>query len=111
MQIANLTKEKMGKRDFRMAVLVRGPDYIFARSMLITSSDVITPFSLLWLSTTGRVTRLYLSNNSATSFSSTPSWEKTSGSWVRESIGVVGGARTILARGTAPTSVPWESTR
>jgi len=47
--------------------------YNFARSMLITSSEVITPVSLLCSSTTGIISRLYLSNNSATSFSPRPS--------------------------------------
>src|SRR5271157_2313883 len=83
--------------------------YNFARSMLITSSEVMTPVSLLCSSTTGRVSRLYLSNSSATSFSATPSWARTSGSWVSESMGVEGWASTSLARGTAPTRVPRES--
>src|ERR1700722_15886759 len=88
-----------------------GATYSLARRMLITSSEVITPVSLLWSLTTGRVSRLYLSKSSANSLSLAPSRLETSGSWMRESMEVVPSARTILARGTAPTRVPWESTR
>src|SRR5581483_3883993 len=83
----------------------------FARSMLMMSSEVITPVSRLASSTTGRVIRLYLSNSSATSFSSAPAWVEMSGSCVRDSRGAVGWARTILESGTAPARVPCESTR
>jgi len=43
--------------------------YSLLRSMAITSSEVMTPTSLLCSSMTGRVTRLYLSKSSATSLS------------------------------------------
>src|ERR1700732_4229658 len=79
--------------------------YNLARNMLITSSDVMTPVSRLWSSTTGRVWRLYLSNSSATSFSSTPSCARTSGSWMSESMGVEGCASTNLASGNAAVRV------
>jgi len=85
--------------------------YSLARSRLITSSEVITPVNLLWSSITGRVSRLYLSNSSANSFSPAPARHEISGSWVRESNGVSGEARTSLAKGTAPASVPCESIR
>src|SRR6266700_1987385 len=48
--------------------------YRFARSRLMMSSEVITPVNFLLSSTTGKVSRLYLSNSSATSFSFTPAW-------------------------------------
>lgn len=61
-----------------------------ARSMLMTSSEVTTPTNLLCLLMTGRVSRLYLSKSSATSFSEVVSWLRIRGSWVRESIAVEG---------------------
>src|SRR6185312_1363853 len=60
------------------------PDYSFDRNMLITSSEVITPTNFLSLFTTGRVSRLYLSNNSATSISPVCSSQEIRGSWERE---------------------------
>src|SRR5216683_5995036 len=85
--------------------------YRFARSRLMMSSEVITPVNFLLSSTTGSVSRLYLSNNSATSFSFAPAWVEIRGSCVSASMGVSGVASTSLASGTAPARVPWESTR
>jgi hypothetical protein len=48
--------------------------YSLARSMLITSSAVITPVKRPSSSITGRVSRLYLSKVAATVFSSAPGW-------------------------------------
>src|SRR5215469_1788554 len=85
--------------------------YSFWRRRLITSSEVITPVRRLASSTTGKVSRLYLSKSSATSFSEALAWQEIRGSWVRASKGVAGVASTILARGTVPERVSRESTR
>src|SRR6185312_6716219 len=85
--------------------------YSFARSRLITSSEVITPVSLPSSSTTGRVIRLYLSNSSATSFSLAPAWQEIRGSMLSGSKGSVGWASTSLGNVTAPTSRPSGSSR
>src|SRR4051812_40113356 len=85
--------------------------YNSARNKLITSSDVMTPVNFLSSSTTGSVTRLYLSNNSATSCSPAPASHEISGSWVSVSKTSSESASTNLDNGTAPARVPWESTR
>src|SRR6185437_13317250 len=46
--------------------------YRLARSRLMMSSEVMTPVNFLLSSTTARVSRLYLSKSSATSFSLAP---------------------------------------
>src|SRR5579864_5529289 len=85
--------------------------YSFARSRLITSSEVITPVSLPSSSTTGRVNRLYLSNSSATSFSLAPAWQEIRGSMLSGSKGSLDWASTSLGSMTAPTSRPSGSSR
>src|SRR6266498_1896973 len=85
--------------------------YNFARSRLITSSEVITPVSMPSSSTTGRVSRLYLSNKAATSLSRHPAWQEISGSCVSDTSLSSDFASTILASGTQPASLPCSSTR
>src|ERR1035441_9151588 len=80
--------------------------YSLARSIAITSSGVITPVSWLCSSITGNVSRLYLSNSSANSFSFASSWQEMRGSWDKARRGVEEVDRTIFTRGTAPARVP-----
>ena len=77
----------------------------------MTSSAVTTPTSIFCSSTTGSISRLYLSNSSATSSSLVSMWQETSGSLTNESSGCVDDAKTRLASGTDPTRVPCESVR
>jgi hypothetical protein len=70
--LAGLAGSFAGNLVHKLMSLVRGRRYSFARSMLITSSAVITPVSTPSSSITGSVRRLYLSNNSAMVLSSAP---------------------------------------
>src|ERR1700682_3103116 len=62
------------------------PAYSLALSKLITSSDVITPVNFRLSSTTGSVSRLYLSNSSANCNSLASAWIKIRGSCVSASM-------------------------
>ena len=63
------------------------------------SSEVMTPVNFLLSSTTGRVSRLYLSKSSATSFSLALARVEISGSWVSESMARVGAGQHQLGEG------------
>src|SRR5437879_13006004 len=77
----------------------------FSRSRLMTSSEVMPQVRRFFSSTTGRVSRLYLSNCSATSFSEASALQEIRGSWVSASKGGVGEDKTSLDGGTVPARV------
>ena len=66
--------EEQKRSRARNGRLRRAPAYSLARSKLITSSEVMTPVNFWLSSTTGRVSRLYLSNSSANCNSLASAW-------------------------------------
>src|SRR4029077_10345162 len=78
--------------------------YCLRRSIEITSSAVMMPTSLFPLSTTGRMSRLYLSKISENSFSVAFSGEEITSAVARLARDVSASASTMLASGTVPTS-------